>query len=203
MTRDRRAAIVHWLRMAPLVAVLALIAPGCGAGGLLEQRSLEANPAFIVRVLPARPGLDVAGPEREVGAGGYARAVLGRDDAALATSLSEAGLREAATRTWTGPGGAVLVATAGLWDDGQAANAIGGEAVRAVVPGGSAWTPAEYGGSQGSRSADSRALSVIVGRVSLFVRAQGPVDDQTVLRTIDLMRQAAAGEDRKGTSSVG
>ena len=44
----------------------------------------------------------------------------------------------------------------------------------------------------------ARALSVVIGKVSLFVRAEGPVDDEAVLRTIDLMRKAAAKDDLRG-----
>ena len=85
-----------------------------------------------------------------------------------------------------------------LWEDGDAASAIGGEMARAAVPDGSAWTPSGYSGSQGFRAGDARALSVVIGRVSLFVRAEGPIGDDAVLRTVDLMRKAAARQDLEG-----
>ncbi len=176
---------------------------GCAAGGRVEQQSLEADPAFIVRVLPTRPGLDIAGAERTPGPAGFDQATLGHAVPDLVTSAEAGGLREVAVRDWTGPGGALLVAVASLWDDGEAAAAIGGEVARAAVPGGSVWTPSQYGGSQGARSADARALSVVIGKVALFVRAEGPVDDEAVLRTIQLMRKAAAGEDEEGTITSG
>ncbi len=184
--------------MSALIVALAIGAAGCGAGGRIAQQSLEANPESVVRVLPTRPGLDIAGPGRAVTAAGFARAALGRDDADLATSATNAGLRSAAAREWTGPGGARLVAIAGLWDDGEAATSIGGQIARDVVEGGSAWTPSQYGASQGERADDIRALSSVVGRVSLLVIAEGPIGDREVLRTIDLMRKAASQQDLEG-----
>lgn len=176
---------------------------GCGVGGRAEQQNLEADPAFVVRVLPTRPGLDIAGPERVLGADGYDRAALGSSVPALATSAREGGLRAVAVREWTGPRGARLRAVAGLWDDSEPAQAIGGQVARRLVPGGAAWTPAQFGASQGYRSDDRRALNVVVGKVSLFVLATGPVDDEAVLRTVELMRKAAAREDQRGSADGG
>ena len=176
---------------------------GCGAGGLQEQQDLEADPAFVVRMLPTRPGLTPDGGTITSGSDGFDATALGQDVPELAKSTKDAGLRTAAVRRWTGPGGAQLVAIAGLWDDGEAASAIGGELARAAVPGGEAWTPSNYGGSQGFRSADARALSVVLGKVSLFVRASGPVNDKALLRTIELMRKAAAQQDLQGSGPDG
>lgn len=198
MNASRRSAIVPRLRISALIVAIVLGTAGCGAGGRVAQQSLEANPETVVRVLPTRPGLDIAGPGRAVTPAGFARAALGRNEAALASSAREAGLRSAAVREWTGPNGARLVAIAGLWDDGEAATSIGGEIARDVVGGGSAWTPSQYGGSQGQRSDDARALSAVVGKVSLLVIAEGPIGDTEVLRTMDLMRKAAAQQDLEG-----
>jgi len=206
-TGGTRSAIVRRLRLraglAAALVVLATILAGCGVGGRAEQQNLEADPAFVVRVLPTRPGLEIAGPERSVGSQGFDRATLGRAEPALADSAREAGLRDAAVREWTGPDGARLVAVAGLWDDSEPAQAIGGEVARAAVPGGAAWTPAQFGASQGYRSADRRALNVVVGKVSLFVLAEGPIGDDAVLRTVELMRKAAAQQDERGRATGG
>lgn len=182
-------------------ALLALA--GCGVGGRAQQAELEADPAFVVRVLPTRPGLDIAGPGRVLRPDQYDRATLGRSVPGLAKGAKDGGLREVAAREWTGPRGARLLAVAGLWEDSEPAQAIGGEVARALVPGGRAWTPAEFGASQGYRSDDARALSVIVGRVSLLVVASGPIDDDAVLRTVELMRKAAAQQDEQGSASGG
>lgn len=177
---------------------LATLVSGCGAGGRVDQLNLEADPATVVRVLPTRPGLAPDGGTRVLDAAGFATAALGRANADLATSANEAGLRRAATRTWSGAGGARLTVVVGLWEDGAAARAIGGQIVNSVVPGGTAWTPAGLGAAQGRRTDDARALSVVVGKVSLLVIARGSVDDAQVLRTMDLLDKTAGQEDLEG-----
>lgn len=184
------------------VACVPLLA-GCGVGGLADEESLGTDPAFVVRVLPTRPGLDIAGAERKIGADGFDRATLGISVPALAKSARDGGLRAAASRTWTGPGGARLVAVASLWEDNEPARSIGGQVASAAVPGGTPWTPADYPGSQGYRSADARALNVVSGNTSLLVIAKGPVDDEAVLRTIDLMRKASDRADTEGVVTSG
>ena len=205
MTGSRRAAIAHWLRVMALAAAVACVPllAGCAGGGVAAQDSVEADPAFIVRVLPTRPGLDIAGPEVKTGAGEFDAATLGESIPGLAKGAKDGGLRGAATRTWTGPDGARLVAVASLWDDSEPARAIGGQVARAAVPDGTPWTPSQYGGSQGFRAADARALNVVVGKVSLLVIAEGPIDDEAVLRTVDLMRKATTGDDLEGPVSSG
>ena len=167
-----------------MFTLLAALFTGCGAGGLMEQQSLEADPAFLVRILPTRPGLDIAGAGTSGGAEALAPATLDKTIPELEKSAREAGLQKMAVRRWTGPDGARLVAVAGLWDDGSAASAIGGEIARAAVPGGRAWTPSGFGAAQGFRTDDARSLSVIIGKVWMFVRAEGPIDDEAVIRTI-------------------
>jgi len=198
----RRSPVMRWFSSAALAATCGIVLTGCSLGGQQEQQTLVAEPATIVSALPARPGLTPAGPIRAVDAQGFTAALLGRPDSALTTSLKQAGFLRGATREWTGLNGASLVAVVGLWDDGRAAS-LGGDAAGAVVPGGTPWTPSQYGGSQGSRADTARALSVVVGRVSLFLRATGTVDDAAVLRQMDLMFQTASGMDRRGTSSNG
>ena len=199
----RRSPVMRWFSSAALAATCGIVLTGCSLGGQQEQQTLVAEPATIVSVLPTRPGLTPAGPIRAVDAQGFTAALLGRPDSALTTSLKQAGFLRGATREWTGLKGASLVAVVGLWDDGSAAASLGGAVAGAVVPGGTPWTPSQYGGSQGARADTARALSVVVGRVSLFLRATGTVDDAAVLRQMDLMFQTASGMDRRGTSSNG
>lgn len=200
-TRPRNAA--RWLALGAAAAIASLTLTGCSLGGEQAQQVHEAEPGTIVRVLPSRPGLTPDGPPASVDAAGFATALLGHPDADLTASLERAGFRRGATRSWSGANGAALTAVVGLWDDGEPADSIDGDAVNAVVPGGAAWTPSEFGGSQGSHAGTARALSVVVGHVSLFIRATGPVDDATLLRQMDLMYQVAAGQDRAGSSSGG
>ncbi len=199
----RRSSVMRWFSSAALAATCALVLTGCSLGGQQEQQTRVAEPATVVSVLPTRPGLTPAGPVRAVDAKGFTTALLGHPDSTLTTNLEQAGFLRGATREWTGPKGASLVAVVGLWDDGSAAASLGGDAADAVAPGGTPWTPSQYGGSQGARADNARALSVVVGRVSLFLRATGPVDDTAVMRQMDLMFQTASGMDRQGTSSNG
>lgn len=199
----RRSSVMRWFSSAALAATCALVLTGCSLGGQQEQQTRVAEPATVVSVLPTRPGLTPAGPVRAVDAAGFTTALLGHPDSTLTTNLEQAGFLRGATREWTGPKGASLVAVVGLWDDGSAAASLGGDAADAVAPGGTPWTPSQYGGSQGARADNARALSVVVGRVSLFLRATGPVDDTAVMRQMDLMFQTASGMDRQGTSSNG
>jgi hypothetical protein len=191
----RPSAIEHRLRAGAAALVLATALSGCGAGGRAEQLNLEADPASVVQVLPTRPGLSPAGRARELDPAGFAMAALGRPEPALARSARGAGLRKAAVRRWTGPDGARLTVVVGLWDDGEAANAIGGEITTALVPDGTAWTPRGLGAAQGRRTDNARALNSVIGRVSLLVSARGPVDDAQVLRTTDLLRKTAGRRD--------
>ena len=199
----RRSSVMRWFSSAALAATCALALTGCSLGGQQEQQTHVAEPATVVSVLPARPGLTPAGPIRAVDAQGFTTALLGHPDSTLTTSLEQAGFLRGAAREWTGPKGASLVAVVGLWDDGSAAASLGGDAADSAAPRGTPWTPSQYGGSQGARADNARALSVVVGRVSLFLRAAGPVDDTAVLRQMDLMFQTASGMDRQGTSSNG
>ncbi len=203
MEITRRPNALRWMGLVALLAACALALSGCAAGGDQAQQQDEAEPAPIVSVLPARPGLAPAGPVKSLTAADYPTAVLGYADAGLTVSLEQAGFRRGAWRTWTGPNGATLVAVVALWDDGDAAAAISGSAANAIVPGGTFWTPSQFGGSQGKRDANARVLAVIVGKVSLVLRAVGPVSDATMLRQMDLMFQSAVGEDRQGTSANG
>ncbi len=205
MKRSRRAAIVSRLRPVALVAAIAAVpfVAGCGLGGAPDQADLGTNPAFVVRVLPTRPGLEIAGPETATGPGEFDRATLGTSVPALAASARDGGLRAAATRRWTGPDGAGLVAVASLWDDNEPARSIGGQVAREAVPDGTPWTPSQYPGSQGYRSATARALNVVTGNTALLVIARGPVDDAAVLRTVELMQKASNREDTQGAVDGG
>ena len=194
---------MRWFSFSALLAACALAFSGCSLGGEQAEQTHEAEPAQVVAVLPSRPGLTPAGPVTPLDAAAFTTAILGRPDAELTGTLTDGGFRRGAARTWTGANGATLTAVVGLWGDGDPAQAIGGDAAAAVVPGGTVWMPSEFRGSNGRRSADARALNVVIGQVSLYLRATGPVDDAAVLRQMYLMYQTAAGRDRQGTGANG
>lgn len=203
METTRRSAVMRWFSLTALVAACALVFSGCAAGGGQAQQQHVAEPATIISVLPSRPGLSPATPVKGLNAAQYTTALLGHPDADLTRTLERGGFQRGASRTWTGADGAELTALAALWGDGDPAQVIGGDAADALVEGGSVWMPTEFPGSQGRRSTDARALNVVIGKVSLFLRASGPVDDAAVLRQMYLMYQPAAGRDRRGTGADG
>ena len=194
---------MRWFSLTALVAACVVAFSGCSLGGEQAEQTHEADPAKIIAVLPARPGLSPAGPVTPLDASAFTTALLGHPDADLTQTLADGGFRRGASRTWTGANGASLTAVAGLWDDGDPAQTIGTDAAAAVVPGGTVWMPSDFSGSNGRRSANARVLNVVIGQVSLYLRATGPVDDAAVLRQMYLMYQAGAGKDRQGTSSNG
>jgi hypothetical protein len=194
---------MRWFSFSALVAASAFAFAGCSLGGEQAGQTHVADPAAVVAVLPARPGLTSTGPVTTLDAAGFTRALIGHPDDTLTQTLSSGGFQRGASRTWSGANGASLTAVVGLWNDGDPAQTLGGDAASAVVPGGASWMPSEFSGSQGSRSATARALNVVDGQVSLFLRATGPVNDATVLRQMSLMKQAEAGRDRRGTGSNG
>ena len=194
---------MRWFSLTALVAACALAFSGCSLGSEQAEQTHEAEPAQVIAVLPRRPGLSPAGPVKGLDAAGFTEALIGRPDADLTSTLTDGGFRRGASRTWTGANGAQLTAVAGLWGDGDPAQTIGSDAAAVIVPGGAVWMPEEFRGSSGRRAAGARALNVVIGEVSLYLRASGPVDDAAVLRQMALMYQAAAGRDRQGTSSNG
>ncbi|MEW6583024.1 MAG: hypothetical protein AB1416_09715, partial [Actinomycetota bacterium] len=131
---------------AALVAACALVA-GCSGG---QEDVREADPVQALRVLPTPAGLADAEPARGVDAAGLSRAY---GSEAEIPGLADSGLDRAATRRWTGPGGATLVAAVGVWDDNEAARAVSGAAAEQPLgrPGARAWTPDSVGGSRGTR----------------------------------------------------
>jgi hypothetical protein len=185
-----------------LAAAGALALAGCGTGAE-DRLTRAAEPLTLVRILPTRPGLVPGGPAAPADAQALAVALAGEPDADLERAMQAQGLERAAVRVWTGPAGRRMVVATSLWQERRGAVGFGGEAVdrlldrRAATP----WSPRGFGGSRGARvregSDQVRALSFAVGRTGLFIRADGPVPDQTLLRTLDLLVKAAQGEDRE------
>ena len=194
---------MRWFSLTALVVVGVLAFSGCSIGGEQAEQTHQAEPAQVVDVLPSRPGLSPAGPVKGLDAAGFTTALLGHPDADLTSTLQQGGFVRGASRTWTGPNAASLTAVVGLWDDGDPAQTIGSDAAAAAVPNGAVWMPEEFSGSDGRRAANTRALNVVIGQVSLYLRASGPVDDAMVLRQMALMYQAAAGRNLQGTNSNG
>ena len=187
------------MRLLALVAVV-LLAAGCGLGPLDATQSggAEAQPVPLLTVLPS-PG-SLRGPAAEVAdADVLQRAFTGTEDDGLAGRIRDRDPVAAGVRTWSGPRGGVLVAAVSVWDSHLTATGIGSDLARMLVDsGGSAWTPVDQPGSRGARIEDPARrelrLAYSVGPNSLYVRATGPVPEETVTKTLRRLVLGLEGE---------
>lgn len=179
--------MLRWLTLTVVLATLT----GCGA------TTIEAPPSTIdltelVRILPTPQGLDESRNVRSVDAAGLQEALAGVARAESAKVFQDLGFRAGAIRTWSNGDGTTMLVAVSRWPDRQTATNIGGGAVQrlADTTGAAAWTPRSQAGARGARLAkdsETRMLSLGVGDVSLFVRADGPIGDDAVVRTMDLL----------------
>ncbi len=186
-------------RSLPLLVVTALLA-GCGSDSLSDPGS-GIDPAGVVRILPTPRGLDQSSDATAVDAVGLQSTLAGVANAEAATVYEGIGFRDGAVRTWSGPDGARVLVAVSRWPDHQTATNVGGGAVQRILDtsAANAWTPRELAGARGARlaaqgSAAVKMLSLAVAEMSLLVRADGPVSDEVIIRTMDLMtRPVRAG----------
>lgn len=178
--------MLRWLLLVSLLAALS----GCGA------TTIEAPPSTIdltelVRILPTPQGLEQSRDVTPVDAAGLQEALAGVARAESAAVFREIGFKAGAVRTWRGAGEAMMVAVS-RWPNHQTATNVGGGAVQqfADTTGAAAWTPQSLAGARGARSikdSETRMLSLAIGDVSLVVRADGPIEDDVLVRTMDLL----------------
>jgi hypothetical protein len=180
-----------WRLIIVLVAALAL--GGCGANSPDEDGTDAVDLTGLVTILPTQPGLDQASSRIRSVDASTLEGIFARREGTASKGFEEAGFREAVVRTWTGPDGGAMLVAVSRWPDHQVATSIGGAA--AVQPLDSlhakAWNPQEINGARGARidapGAASRVLAIAIGNISLVVRADGPVTDAAVVRTLDLV----------------
>ena len=184
--------MVFVLRSIALLALTVLLA-GCGAGSTPEPTT-KIDPVQILRILPTPQGLDQSSDIAVIDAARLQTLLAGVTSAEAAKVYEEIGFREAAVRTWSGAGGAHVVAIVSRWPDHQKATNVGGGAVQRLLDtsGAAAWTPRQLAGDRGARltndgSAAIRMLSLAVDDVGLLVRSDGPVTDDAIIRTMDLL----------------
>ena len=184
-----------------LVAVLVTnLAVSCGPTDPTQAGGTEADPVSLLGVLPSPD--DLRGPPAtEAGPAALLEALTGTADAGLAGQLGERGLKAAAVRTWTAPGGGELVAAVSVWRSHLVATGIGADASARLAEedGGSAWTPSDVPGGRGARldgPRPERRLAFAVGPNSLYVRSTGDVDEDVVVRT--MRRLILTQEGREG-----
>jgi hypothetical protein len=183
-----------------LVAVLVTnLAVSCGPADPTQAGGTEADPVSLLGVLPSPD--DLRGPPAtEAGPAALLEALTGTADAGLAGQLGERGLKAAAVRTWTTPGGDELVAAVSVWRSHLVATGIGADASARLAEedGGGAWTPSDVPGSRGARldgPRPERRLAYAVGPNSFYVRSTGDVDEDVVVRTMRRLILTQEGRD--------
>lgn len=174
-------------RLIALLVVAALLV-GCGAT-TLSIAPTSIDPAGVVKILPTPPGLDQSTAVTTVDAAELQATLAGVAKAESARVYEEIGFDGGAMRTWSGPGGARVFVVVSRWRDHQTAINVGGGAVQRIAEtsGAAAWTPEELAGARGARSPEVKVLSFAVADLSLLVRADGPVPDAVLVRTMDLL----------------
>ena len=189
-------------RTIALLVVFATLLAGCGADSL-SVAPTDVDPAAVVKILPTPPGLDQSSDVTTVDAAQLQATLAGVAKAESARVFEEIGFGGGAKRTWSGSDNARFLVVVSRWPDHQTATNVGGGAVQEVAEtsGAAAWTPEQLAGARGARSTAQgttavRVLSLAVGEVSLFVRADGPVTDATLIRTMDLLTRPVRAATR-------
>jgi hypothetical protein len=173
-------------RLRALIAAIALclVAAACGPEGPTEAGGTDTDPLAVLTILPS-PGELRGPPAASADEATLQRALTGAADPELAEALRGRGMKDAAVRRWTGPGGQQLITAISVWDSHLVATGVGGQAAE-MLPYGKAWTPSGLGGTRGARAGDDgdreRRLSYAVGPNNIYVRSVGPVDEEIVTR---------------------
>lgn len=176
---------------------LTLLVSGCGPLDATQSGGTQAKPVALLTLLPSPAAL--RGPAATAAdASALQRAFTGAKDDELARRIGDRDPVAAGVRTWSDPGGGVLVAAVSVWDSHLIATGIGADiAGRLVSGGGAAWTPDETPGSRGARVDDAGRrelrLAYSIGPNSLFVRATGPVPEETVVKTMTRLIKGLPG----------
>ena len=175
------------MRLLLASALAAALLAGCGPLGPTDPGGDRADPVKLLTVLPS-PGA-LRGPDaRTADAADLAEAFTGVADPDLASIIASRDPEAAAVREWTGPGGQTLTAVATVWDSHLVATQVGADlAQRLVSDGGSAWTPPEARAARGARRDDPAELRLArsVGPNAIYVRATGPVPEETVTTALE------------------
>lgn len=174
---------------------------GCGPTGPTDPSGRDADPVALLRVLPSPD--DLRGPAaRPADAAGLADALSGGADPDLARRVRDQGLDRAAVREWRAPDGGRLIASVSVWDSHLVATGIASDSASLLLdrPGARAWTPSDAPSTRGARIAGAGGerelrLADAVGPNALVVRAEGPVDDDVVVRTVKRLTLVQEGGD--------
>jgi hypothetical protein len=176
------------VRIFAILVLVGIVAAGCGPSSPTEAGGPDADPIYLLNVLPSPD--DLRGPPvAQVDPGTLLETLTGTADPELAARLTDRGLKIAAVRTWTAPGGGQLQAAVSVWRSHLVATGIGSDASARLADedGAGAWTPSEVPGSRGARidgANPERRLAYAVGPNSFFVRSTGDVAEDVVIRTM-------------------
>ena len=190
-------------RLLVYLALVALVVPvaGCGGGSVVAGAS-PVDPLELVTILPTPAGFDQASSSARAASAADVQVALARTAKPdVAAEYKGLGLKGAAIRTWEGPDGAKAVVVASRWQDHLTAANIGAGPSQILLgrSGVRAWTPADLPGARGVQvdgTSPSRVLSLAVDDISVFMRVDGAVDPNVLVRTLQLAArrlQAASG----------
>ncbi|HSJ74108.1 MAG TPA: hypothetical protein VK904_07300 [Miltoncostaeaceae bacterium] len=172
-----------------LILVAALACAACGPTSPTQAGGGDADPVALLTVLPS-PGQLRGEPAAPADPDALQVALTGAPDPAVAARVRERAPKAAAVRSWSAAGGRELVAAVSVWDSHLIATGIGGDAAEQILSedGARAWTPSGLPGSRGARidaaGRREQRLAFAVGPNSIYVRAEGPVPDDVVARTL-------------------
>jgi len=178
---------VRSTRLLIAFALVAAVLAGCGPLGPTDPGGEQPDPVKLLTVLPS-PGT-LRGPDaRTADAADLAEAFTGVADPDLASIIASRDPEAAAVREWTGPDGQTLTAVGTVWDSHLVATQVGADlAQRLISDGGSAWTPPEARAARGARRDDPAELRLArsVGPNAIYIRATGPVTEETVTTALE------------------
>jgi hypothetical protein len=187
--------------------LLVLFATACGPTRAGSGGPEAVDPLRLAQILPTPAGLADAGPARRAVVEQVQTALADQEDPEGAEGLRNVGFRDGAIREWTTDEGGRMTLVTSAWDERITATSVGAGSVRLLAdePGARAWTPSGVPGSQGVRVGGEiprQALAVSVGENLIFIRAEGPVPERAIVRTMELAVRAAEGGLDDGTVPV-
>lgn len=177
--------------LATLLLGAVLLVAGCGREATFKTDSLDL--VEILRILPTQDEFTDSGTAAAADLDtvvGIHSPGEGADT--LRQQYESLGFRDGAMRRWEGPGGARMTVLTTRWRNRMTAVNTGA-GVADVVPqrnGARPWTPDELRGSRGARTEEKHPrywLSYAVENVSVYVETSGPVNERTVVRTMQLI----------------
>ncbi len=192
LARVKRAAAII------LLGAIVLLS-GCGPKPSFPTDSL--NLVELLRILPTQKEFTQSDTARTADLDAVIDAFAPQDlGDATRKQYEQLGFREGAIRTWTGPGGAKMTVVLSRWPSHMTAVNTG-SGVAEILPiqaGARPWTPDQLRGARGAATTDADphyTLSYAIQNIGAFVVTEGPVSDQSVIRTMQLLSKPLLAAD--------